>query len=171
MNFLDLVNKRFSVRRYSDQSIEREKIEYILECARMAPSACNRQPWHIYVVEDAVLLLKLSEAYDREWLQSAPLVFVICGDHSESWHRPSDGKDHCDVDISIITEHIALAAADQGLGSCWVCNFNSQVCKKILQIEDENVEPIVMMPIGYPDSSLQVSPKVRKDANEIISFK
>lgn len=150
-NFMDLAKKRYSVRKYADQPIEKEKLDYILECGRIAPSAANLQPWRIYVVSDPVMRKKICETYAREWLQQAPVILVFCGDHSKAWKR-GDGKDHTDIDISIIIDHITLAAAEQDLGTCWICNFNARKCGEILDLP-KDLEPIALLPIGYPDDA------------------
>lgn len=170
MNFLDLVNKRFSVRSFSNKAVEPEKLNYILECARLAPSACNLQPWRIYVVQSPSLVKSLCLAYDKEWLKSASILLVICGDHNQSWHRPSDGKDHCDIDVAILTEHISLAAISVGLGSCWICNFDTAICREVLGLAS-NIEPTVIVPLGYSDSSLPFKSKVRKNKEEVFFYK
>ena len=90
-------------------------------------------------------------------------------DHTESWHR-ADGKDHADVDASIFVEHLCLAAAEKGLGTCWVCNFNPEVANKVLGIDGVEKELVALVPIGYPsDNSVFSKPKVRKDMSEIVS--
>ena len=122
-DLLTLVKARSSVRFFKSSKVERTKLEYILEVARLAPSAVNFQPWAFVVVRDPEKLKALYDCYPREWFASAPMCIVVCGDHSTSWKRLSDNKDFCDVDIAIATEHLVLAAAEQGLGSCWVCNF------------------------------------------------
>ena len=116
MNFLDLVKARCSVRSYEPRPVEQEKLDYILECVRLAPSAVNFQPWRFAVVTDPERLAALKTAYPREWIQTAPCIIVACGNHEEAWHRKPDGKDHTDVDVSIAVEHLCLAAAEQGLG-------------------------------------------------------
>lgn len=170
MNFLELTKSRYSCRNYSDKSVEDEKVNYILECARMAPSACNKQPWTLVVVRSADLLAKLHQSYNRDWIKNAPLIFVVVVDRELAWHRPSDNKNHSDVDASIISEHIVLAAAEQGLGSCWVCNFDSDMCSKILNLDSKS-EPVAIIPIGYPVEDVVLNAKVRKSLDEIVLFK
>lgn len=166
MNFLDLVKKRYSVRSYRPQPVEREKLDVILECARLAPSAVNFQPWHFYVVESEAAKAALRPCYHREWFAGAPLYIVVCADESASWKRSSDGYDHADIDAAIAAEHICLAAADQGLGSCWVCNFDVAACREALQLP-ENLRPVVLLPIGYAaDDPTQ---KKRKPLAEIVT--
>ncbi len=125
MNFLDLVKARYSARLYAETPIEAEKLEYVLECVRLAPSAKNRQPWRLHVVTDKALLAPIQQCYALDWIETAPCIIVVCGNHDEAWHRATDDKDHTNVDIAIATEHLCLAAAEQGLATCWVCNFDT----------------------------------------------
>lgn len=166
MNFLDLVKKRYSVRNYLPRAIEPEKMEYIMECVRLAPSAVNYQPWRFAIVTEPAKLAGLKSTYAREWIQSAPCIIVACADHQEAWHRKIDGKDHADVDVSIAVEHLCLAAAEQGLGTCWVCNFDVSRCKEVMALP-ENWEPVVLIPIGYPTEE-SVPEKRRKMLDEIV---
>lgn len=168
--FLDLAKERYSVRCYSEKPVEAEKLDYVLEAGRIAPSAANKQPWHIIVVKDDHNRQKMAEAYHRKWFSRAPVILVICGDHSASWKR-ADGKDHCDIDISIIVDHLTLAAAEQGLGTCWICNFDTSVCSRILSLPD-HIEPIVLLPVGYPgeDPDDRTRHLERKMKEEIIHY-
>jgi len=148
MTFLELAKKRYSVRSYSDRPVEEEKLQYILECGRIAPSAANYQPWKIFVVKDAGMREKLASTYRRDWFKQAPIILVFCGDHPTAWKR-NDGKDHTDVDVSILIDHITLAAAEQGLGTCWICNFDAKGCAKILDLPS-TMEAIAYLSLGYP---------------------
>ena len=169
MNFLELARKRCSVRQYSDRSVEPEKMDYVLEAARLAPSAVNKQPWRILLIESEEKRQQLQSCYDREWFKQAPLYLIVCGNHAESWKRAEDGKDHVDVDVAILPEHLCLAAAEQGLGTCWVCNFNVARCKQLFNLP-EDLEPIVLLPLGYPaDESAFEGEKKRKALTEIYA--
>ena len=168
MNFLELARSRYSVRKYASQNVEREKLDYIMECARLAPSACNRQPWTIYVVEDSAAKEKIAEAYPREWLLSAPVFLVLTAHHDQSWHRTHDNKDHADVDMAILAEHIALAAAEQGLGTCWICAFDPKKLAAAMALADGDEEPVVLMPLGYPAAEIKPQEKIRKLQSEIV---
>ena len=166
MSFLELVRKRCSVRQYSDRTVEPEKMDYVLEAARLAPSAVNKQPWHMLLVESEEKRQLLQSCYNREWFKQAPLYLIVCGDHTESWKR-ADGKDHLDIDVAILTEHLCLAAAEQGLGTCWVCNFDAPRVKELFALP-EHIEPIVLLPRGYPaDESVFEGEKKRKTLTEI----
>ena len=168
MNFLDLVKKRYSVRAYEKREIEREKMDYIMECVRLAPSAVNFQPWRFIEITEGEMLEALKSTYKREWIQSAPCIIVACANHEESWHRKMDNKDHADIDVAIAVEHLCLAAAEQGLGTCWVCNFDAELCRKVMSLP-EYMEPVALIPIGYPVES-DIPEKKRKDVKEITTL-
>lgn len=165
--FSDLVSQRYSCREYLPTSVDREVMAQVLETARLAPSACNRQPWRFVVVDEPELLAAVKRCYDRAWLESAPAVIVACGVHDEAWHR-ADGKDHTDVDLSIAIEHICLAATSMGLGTCWICNFEVAQLAEALNIP-AGIEPIAIIPIGYPATS-QVPEKKRKNMEEVVQW-
>jgi nitroreductase len=164
MEFIELVKLRRSVRRYLDRPVEDEKLSYILDCGRLAPSACNYQPWFFVVVESPEAKGRLGEAYKPTWLVSAPVVIVVCADHSKAWVR-ADGKKYADVDAAIAMDHITLAAAEKGLGTCWVGAFNEKAVRGALHLPD-HIEPVVMTPLGYPADP--VPQKARKSLQEIL---
>jgi nitroreductase len=166
MSVLELMKKRCSVRKYQDKPLEREVLLKVLEAGRVAPSACNKQPWHFIVVQEK----GLKERIGGSWAAKAPALIVICGDHRKSWCR-QDGKDHCDIDIAIAVDHMTLAATDLGLGTCWICWFDAFQCAQELKLPDR-IEPIVLLPIGYPaeTSNPQRHDKARKPLDEIVSW-
>lgn len=169
--FEDLVRKRCSVRSYSDRAVEQEKVDAMLEAVRLAPSAVNRQPWRVFVVRSQASREALQASYPREWFNTAPLYFVLCGNHGESWVR-SDGKDHCDIDIAIAADHLVLEASNLGLGSCWVCNFDLEKCREALRIADPDLEPVVIVPVGYPSDAdvWNSTEKKRRPLGEIVRY-
>lgn len=169
MNFLDLAFSRHSVRAYKSAPVEKPHLDYILECARLAPSAVNRQPWRLVVAESDGAKEAVRAAYNRPWFATAPCYIVVCAVPQEAWTRSADGKNHSDVDASIITEHICLAAADCGLGSCWVCNFLPDMLKRGLKLSG-SLDPVAIIPLGYPDEAA-VRPLSRKPLSEIVEFK
>lgn len=167
MNLLELITKRYSERRYSSQQVTDDDLSYILSCANMAPSAVNKQPWHIYVVRGEKLVA-FGDVYRRETFKEAPLCLVVTGNHAQSWHR-SDGKDHCDIDIAIVSDHIIMAATERGINTCWVCNFDVPLCKSLLYLSDDE-EPMVLIPMGYALPGAEPNPKKRKDLNDIVTY-
>jgi nitroreductase len=155
------------VRKFLDQPVEQEKINQVLEAGRIAPSAVNYQPWRFVVVREQPLKGAVCESYKSEWLGRAPVIIVVCGVHAESWIR-ADGKDHCDIDVAIATDHMTLAATELGLGTCWVCNFKRERLVQALSLPD-GMEPVVLLPLGYPaaEPDLNRHDKQRKSLDEI----
>lgn len=167
MELSDSIKNRYSVRDYKPIKTEKTLILEILEAARMAPSAVNFQPWHFIVIQEEKLLVDLQDCYDRSWFKTAPTVIVACADHAQSWKRSSDGKDSADIDLAIAIDHITLKATELGLGTCWVCNFDVNHCSELLNLP-QNIEPIALIPLGYPNSKSPV--KKRKPLDEIVHF-
>lgn len=168
MDFLELARKRFSARSYRPDKVEKEKTDYILECARVAPSAVNRQPWRFLVVESDEKRSLVQECYSHDWLKEAPLYIVVCADYPAAWTRKYDGKNHADIDAAIAVEHICLAAAEVGLGSCWVCNFDVGKLKASLLLPPET-GPVAIIPIGYASAEPE-QPSARKPLDEIVTY-
>jgi len=154
MNFLDLAKTRRSVRQYLPREVEAEKLDYILDCARLAPSAVNFQPWIFFLAKSDHAKEVVKQSYPRDWLLSypAPVFIIACRDKYQSWKRSYDQKDHGDIDVAIAFEHLCLAAAEQGLGTCWVCHFNTTIIQEGLDLP-ENLVPVAITPLGYPDES------------------
>ena len=146
MQVLDLMKQRCSVRQFEDRAVEEEKLLYVLEAARVAPSACNLQPYQFVILRDPEHIAQIAP----EWVASsnAPVMIVACGDHQQAWRR-RDGKDHCDIDVAIAVDHMTLAAAEVGLGTCWICAFNAYQCSLVLELPSY-LEPMVLLPLGYP---------------------
>lgn len=167
MNFLELVKERRSVRSYTSQAVEDEKLHYLLECARFAPSAVNRQPWHFFVVKSEEKKCLLRQCYARDWFAQAPVYIVICADDANAWVRQADGKNHADIDAAIAIEHLCLAAADLGLGTCWVCNFDAVKCGELLALPSHQ-RPVAILPVGYPDHT-DAKRSVRKELSEVMT--
>ena len=164
MTFLDLVKQRYSCRSYQAKSVEQEKIDYVMECVRFAPSAVNKQPWRFHVITKDDDRKKLQQCYNREWFTTAPMYVIATVLHDEEWVR-SDGKHHGDIDIAIAVEHLCLAATEQGLATCWVCNFDADLCRQQFSLA-ANEEPAVLIPLGY--AADKAKEKARKTAEEII---
>ena len=164
MEFLELVRNRYSCRSYQSIEVDREKLEYIMECVRFAPSAVNKQPWRFRIVSNEEDKAKLQQCYNRDWFKTAPMYIIASILHDEEWVR-ADGKHHGDIDIAISVEHLCLAATEQGLATCWVCNFDVVLCKEIFALS-ENEEPAVIIPLGY--AADEMKPKTRKDIKDVV---
>lgn len=169
MNFQELVNSRRSVRSYKNDDVEKAKLDYILSCAVMAPSACNRQPWR-FIVLKGLEKDKVCTTHKFTWASEAPVVIAVCVNHKEAWHRGYDNKDHSDIDAAIATEHLVLAAAEQGLGTCWICSFNATECASILGLDNDE-EVVALIPVGYEKDASVRRVNTKKPIDEIINFK
>ena len=147
MNFLDNARKRYSVRSYKSQKVEQEKLDLILEAARVAPTAANLQPVRLIVVQEKEGLAKIEKAAN---IYNAPLAVIVCADHSTAWTRPFDKKQTGDIDASILTDHMMLQASELGLGTVWVCYFKPDILSQEFNLP-ENLEPVNILVIGYAD--------------------
>ena len=164
MEFKELIRARRSIRGYKPDPIAARVLDRILEAARIAPTAANRQPVQIIVVTGEVTRAKFKEVYDRDWFWSAPVIVVGCVEPAKAWQR-ADGFNAAEVDLAIVMDHIILAAADEGLGTCWICNFDERRAKEILGIP-RDVRVIAMTPLGFP--AVEPRPFVRKPLEELL---
>ena len=166
MGFLELAKRRYSVRAYKPHPVENEKLQQVLEAARLAPTACNLQPFQFIVIHTKGRETELRRIYGASWFVQAPIIICACGVSEQTWVR-RDGKSYCEVDVSIATDHLILAATDLGLGTCWIAAFNADAAREILGLPD-NVEPIVFTPLGYPADQAKV--KTRKPISELVRY-
>lgn len=165
-DFLSLCKDRYAVRKFTDKMVSEEDIVYLKEAIRLAPSAANRQPWKFIFVVSQEAKEKLCQCYHREWFKTAPMYVIAMKNEHACWVREEDGKQHADIDVAIATEHLCLAAADRGLGTCWVCNYDIELVKKYFPFKD--FEAVALIPVGYIDTSVKQPEKVRKSAEEIF---
>lgn len=169
MDVMSAIQNRYSERMYKSKRIKTEELYQILEAGRLAPSACNKQPWKFIVISEEESLKKLCEAYPKDWFSAVPQVIVICGEQEEAWTRASfDYKSSLDIDAAIAIDHMTLCATELGIGTCWVCAFNPTLVSELLQLP-QGVEPIALLPIGYP-ASASGNKKQRKSIQEIVFF-
>jgi len=167
-NFLSLVEKRKSIRSFSSIDIEKEKLDYILEAFRQAPSAKNLQPWKLVVVTDKAIIKDLVPACrNQAFIAEAPVVIVACAKEEEAYATMGGYFNSFPVDIGISFEHIMLAATEQGLGSCWIGAFNEKAVKEIIGAP-ENVRVVALALLGYPNE--QGRERNRKPIEEIVSY-
>jgi nitroreductase len=167
MNMLELSAARFSARKYTNEKVTDEDLKYIFECVRLAPSAVNRQPWKFVLVKSDEAKQKVQKAYPRDWFYTAPIYILAYRNKSEEWVRKYDNKPHGDIDVTIALEHLALAATERGLGTCWVCAFNPEILNAELPQAAE-WEPVAIMPIGHIAADCPRQEKSRKPLDEII---
>ena len=165
MDIFDAITRRYSCRSYKPAPIETEKLEKVLEAARLAPSASNRQDWRFVIVTDPDTRAKLADAANNQkFIASAAVVIVAC---SNSTHVMACGHPVGPIDVAIALEHIALQATDLGLATCWIGAFNQPKVKAILDIP-RDITVIQLMPIGYPDDTQR--PPKREPIENIVSY-
>lgn len=153
MSFQELIRRRYSVRAYETRPVEEDKLARVLEAARLAPTAANRQPFRIIVVQTKGREAELGRIYGRPWFVQAPLVLAVCAVPAESWVRKYDGWNAAEVDAAIAMSHIVLAAAEEGLGTCWIAAFDPKAAREVLELP-EGIVPVAFTPLGYPADSL-----------------
>ena len=166
MEFSELILKRYSVRAYKSDPIAEDKLSEVLQAARLAPTAANRQPFQLIVIHTQGREAELRRIYDRDWFAQPPILISICAIPSKAWVR-RDGKNYADIDVAIAMDHLTLAAANLGLGTCWVAAFDVAMAREILALP-KNAEPIAFTPLGYPADKPGV--KDRKPLSELVRY-
>lgn len=177
MHFFDLVNNRESVRNYLDIEVEKEKIHKIIEGARVAPSACNAQPWKFVIVDNKDIVEDLRRSiYDpligmNKFALTAPVFIVVVGEKRNLTSKVGElikKKDFTSIDIGIACEHICLGAAELGLGTCMIGWFKEKSIKELLEIP-KNKEVHLIISLGYQQNK-EPRKKVRKGLEQIVSY-
>jgi nitroreductase len=167
MDFFELIQKRYSVRAYKSDPVDESMLQQILEAARLAPTAANRQPFHVIVFHTAGKAEVLKRIYSPQWFTEAPLVLCVCAMPDQAWRRRQDGKSYSDVDAAIVMDHIILAATALGLGTCWIGAFDPDAAREVMDLPP-GMEPIAFTPIGY--SADTPREKRRKDLEAIVKY-
>ena len=147
-NMLALSQERFSARKFTPEAVSQEDLDYIMECVRS---------------EEAKK--KLQECYDREWFKTAPIYIIGMKNVNENWVRRYDEKPHGDIDVAIAAEHLCLAATECGLGTCWVCNYDTEKMQQFFA--REGYEAVVIIPVGHIAEDCPRTEKKRKEMSEI----
>jgi len=160
---MEAIEKRFSVRGYLDQPIEPEKLQRVMEAARLAPSASNRQEWRFVLVQDPQRREAVAAAAGQPFVGTAPVVIVACAADTSRVMRC--GLPCHPVDVAIALEHIALQATAEGLGTCWIGSFDQEAVKQIIGAPQDAVV-VELMPLGYP--ATEAPAKSRLAMDEIV---
>jgi nitroreductase len=178
MDFLDLVRHRQSVRNYDPtRPVEQEKLERCIEAVRLAPSACNAQPWKLIIVDDPDLKKKVAKAASSKWLgfngftAQAPILVVIVREDPNLTSKLGTvlkDKPYTIMDVGIAAEHFCLQAASEGLGTCIMGWFDEPAVKKLLGIPDKKRAELIIT-LGYPAKDI-IRQKIRKRTEEICSY-
>lgn len=165
MDVFEAIKKRRSVRSYLDKPVEEDKLSKILEAARLAPSASNRQEWRFVAVKDKKLRTQLAKAAKNQlFVAEAPLVIACCAETDN--HVMGCGQLCYPIDIAIAIDHMTLSARDLGLGTCWIGAFNEEEVKKILEIP-KNIRVVELLCLGYAKEDSQ-QPKDRLNIEKIV---
>jgi nitroreductase len=177
MNFLDLVQKRHSVRKYSDRPVAKEDILQCLEAARLAPSGCNSQPWHFIVIDEPELRKRVaarifSGIYTmNKFAMEAPALVAVVSEKEKflaSFGGQIRDTSYCLVDIGIACEHLILQAQELGIGSCWIGWFDEKALKEELRLsKDKKIDIVIALGFSAED---KIAPKTKKSLAEISSF-
>ncbi|AEF81101.1 nitroreductase family protein [Leadbettera azotonutricia] len=167
MGFKELAAARYSVRKFKDRAVEKEKVDLILEAARNAPTAANKQPQRILVIDTDEELKKV-DACTRFRFETS-LVFLVCYDQNECWVRSFDGEKSGEVDASIVTTQMMLQAADIGLGTTWVMFFDPAKTREEFKLPP-HIIPVAFLPTGYPADDAEPSDRhaVRHPLEKLI---
>jgi len=166
MNVYEAIEKRRSIRAYQDRPVEQEKLDRILEAARLAPSASNRQEWRFVVVRDPETRNRLMKAASNQpFVAQAPVVIACCAQTDS--HVMRCGQLCYPIDVAIAIDHITLAAVEEGLGTCWIGAFSEAEAKEILGIP-EHIRVVELLTLGYPAE--QPGPRRRKPLEEIVCY-
>ena len=170
MEFSQVIKERFSVRDYAPKAIESDKLAAILEAGRIAPTAANKQPQRIYVIQSSEGLEKIRGITRCAF--NAPVVLLFTCDEEEQWKSPLEpGFTSGHQDVSIVATHMMLAAWDLGIGSCWVNFFpNTETAKAFGLPESEKA--VLLLPIGYPADGAAPAPMhaKKKDMDQLVKY-
>lgn len=164
MDLYEAIRIRRSVRRYTQASIPEVTLNRIFEAIRLAPSACNKQPWKFLILKTAEHRKALSGIF-QDWAMTAPLMLVALGHPKEAWEL--DGRSIHEVDVAIAFEHLVLAAAAEGLGTCWICAYNHAALDHALGVEP-GWQSVAVTPLGFPDDPAPRNG--RKPIGELFKF-
>jgi nitroreductase len=167
MELFEVIQKRYSVRSYKPDMVEPEKLAQVLEAARQAPTACNLQAFKVIVLKTEGRQAELKRIYHRDWFSEAPYILGVCSIPEKCWVR-GDLKSYADVDAAIVMDHMILAATALNLGTCWVGNFDVQVAREVLDL-DNTMVPVVFTPLGYPRNT-QARPG-RKTLEDLVIYR
>lgn len=168
MDFIEVIQNRYSCRAFAPQAIEQEKIDRILEAGRIAPTAVNKQPVHVWAITNPDTLEAIKGLTRSNY--GAPLILAVGCRPTDAWVRRYDNKNGAEVDASIVATYLMLAAENEGLATLWVGSFDPVLLKEILP-GAEGYELVAMINVGYPSPESQPSAMhgVRKELGELVT--
>ena len=154
MTFTQCQEARFSVRHYSSRTVDTSLIQEVLQAGRRSPTACNKQPQRILVLQSEEAVAKAAKAAN---IHGGPCVLVVCADRTKSWVRPYDGMNSAVIDATIVTDQMMMAATERGLSSLWICHFNPDILREELELPNEWL-PVNLLVLGYAADGVQADP-------------
>ena len=169
MDFLELAKERYSCREMNEKSVEKEKIEKILQAGILAPTATNAQPYKIWVVESEDAKKRLAEA--NRYIFGAEIFFIVGAKKDAAWVRKFDNHNFAEIDDSIVATHMMLEITDLGLATTWVGHFDEPKLKEVMP-ELKDYELIAIFPVGYPaeDALPNERHNIRRSIEEAVDF-
>ena len=171
MEFQELIKYRESVRDYDPtRPVPQAVLRRILEAGRLAPSAANRQPWKFLVISSREMRQKVHACYAKDWFRAAPHILIVTGKQEDAWTRRYDGYNSLETDLTIAMDHLILAAANEGVGTCWIAAFDPQILQTVLNLKKTEMV-YAITPLGYPHTGYQYQiKKDRKKFEEVVKI-
>ena len=165
LDVFEVIKRRRSIRKYNQKAVEKEKLSKVLEAARLAPSAMNRQPYAFVVTSDNKTIQKISSACNQQW--DAPTIITVFAFPEKAWTR-EDGEEYWKADCAAAMTNLSLQACAEGLGTCWIAAFRENEIKQILGLKSE-ARVVAMTPLGYPKE--EKGPVTnRKSLDELVHY-
>jgi nitroreductase len=172
MDVMGAIRRRRSVREYRADPVPQELLDRVTEALRLAPSACNYQPWRFILVTDPGRRVEVAEAcHEQMFVAEAPVVVVACALPEAAYKRMGEYWSSTEVDVAIAVDHLTLAAAAEGLGTCWIGSFDEKALKHLLGVPAE-AKIVALTPLGYPRHAALLRPvkeDERKPRSEVFS--
>ncbi len=170
MDFTRVISGRESIRSYDPtKPVDKAVLERILDAARIAPSAANRQPWRILVISSRDMLTQVRRSYPKPWFMDAPHVLVLAGRTGEAWTR-QDGWNSIETDLAIAMDHLILAAENEGVATCWVAAYDPTVLRSALSLNSED-RVYAITPLGYPRPGFaKKGQRQRKSLTDMVRY-
>ncbi len=169
MEFYNIIEQRESVRSYDPhKKVPKTVLDRIMNAGRLAPSAANRQPWTFVLVSSEEKLKEVKACYKRQWFRDAPYVLVVTGNKTKTWIRSYDDYNPIETDLAIAMDHMILATENEGVGACWIIDFDYEKLTKAIGLKKNEVVYCIT-PLGYqPEGYKKRGNKIRKSLDEVV---
>ncbi len=170
-DFYDLIKNRRSVRSYDPGKVVSDDIlKRVLNAGRLAPTSSNRQPVNFHLIKSREVLGRLHQCYSRKWFHNAPVILVVTGRRNDAWVRSYDGHNSLETDAAIVMDHMILAAESEGVSTCWVIAFDTEIVSNVLGLNKDEI-PLLITPLGYyPEGYEKREMPERKSLDELVTY-